>query len=280
MIKGLDVIGNVIESMCNGDLTEEELLQYFENNKRLLRSNIEQAFNKYKKENFDEIVKDNFNKYLENKALTLSNNRLFSVVRDQVVDNIESAYDDDVPDIILVPCIGLFSAGGWADKIDGEHHIFIALEMPHENMDIVLTHEIAHGISEDDWKTVLDGFYREGYAAHVSSVLCPGHGEEEYLFMDKERYLCCLDWMDKNRNTIYDDSFKVIKVLNECHKFYFTTGYSNYPNIGYVIGYKYLQYLNKKYTINELRIFGKQENKKKSEFKKFIFNETIEGWNK
>jgi hypothetical protein len=276
MIKELDVIGSTIESIKNGDLTEEELLLYFENNKTVLRSNIEQAFVKYEKEKLNEIVREIFNKYLENKALILSNHGRFSVVRDQVIDNVESAYDDDLPDVFLVPCIGLFSAGGWADKIDDEHHIFIALEMPHENMDIILTHEIAHGISEDDWNTVLDGFYREGYAAYFSSVLCSGRNEEEYLLMKKERYMRCLEWMGKNRDKIYEDSFKALKVLNECHRFYFTTGYSEYPNIGYVIGYKYLQFLSKKYTINELRTFGKNVSKNKSEFKEFIFNKTVE----
>ena len=276
MIKELDIIGGIIESIKNGDLTEEELLLYLENNKTILRSNIEQAFIKYKKEKLNEIVRDIFNKYLVNEALILSNDGRFSAVRDQVIDSIESAYDDGVPDIVLVPCLGLFSAGGWADKIGDEHHIFIALEMPHENMDILLTHEIAHGISEDDWNTVLDGFYREGYAAVVSSVLCPGHNEEEYFFMEKERYMRCLDWIDQNRNKIYEDSFKALKVLNEYHRFYFTTGYSDYPNIGYVIGYKYLQYLNKKHAINELRTFGKNISENESEFKEFIFNRTVE----
>jgi len=192
-----------------------------------------------------------------------------------VIDKIESAYNSNIPDVFLVPCIGLFSTGGWADKIDGEYHIFIALEFTHENMDIILAHEIAHGISEDEWNTVLDGFYREGHASYVSSVLCPGHDEEDYLFMDKERYMSCLYWMDKNRNNIYEDSFKTLKVLNKYHRFYFTTGYSDYPNIGYVIGYKYLNYLNKKYTINELRTFGKKVNEKKMEFEEFIFNKSV-----
>lgn len=272
MIKDLDIIRNIIESIYEGELTEEKLLLYFENNKAVLKSNIEQAFIKYKKEKLNEIVRDNFNKYLENKELILSNNRSYSVVKDQVVNNIERAYDDNIPDVVLVPCIGLFSAGGWADEINEIHHIFIALEMLHENMDIILTHEIAHGISEDTWSTVLDGFYREGHAVYVSSVLCPGHDEEEYLMMDRERYMRCLDWMDKNRDKIYEDSSKALKVLNEFHKFYFTTGHSVYPNIGYVIGYKYLQYLNKNHTIDELRSFGKQDSKKRSEFREFIFN--------
>jgi hypothetical protein len=78
--------------------------------------------------------------------------------------------------------------------------------------------------------------------------------------------------MVKNRDKIFEDSSKALKVLNEFHKFYFTTGYSVYPNIGYVIGYKYLQYLNKKHTIDELRSFGKQDSKKRSEFREFILN--------
>ena len=243
MFKELVIIGTIITLLINGDLTEEKLLLYFENNKTLLRSNIEYAFVKYKKDKLDEIVKDNFNKYLENKSLILSNYRRFSVVKDQVIENIESNYDNNIPEINLVLCIGLFSHGGWAEKIDDKHHIFIALERISEDMDmdIFLTHEIAHCLSEENWNTVLDGFYREGYATYVSSVLCPGHNEEAYLFMDKKLYTSCLDWIDKNRNRIYEDSGKALEVLSEYHKFYFTTKYNvNYPNIGYVIGYEYM----------------------------------------
>jgi hypothetical protein len=87
MIKELDIIGSIMESIKTGDLTEEELLLYFENNKTILRINIEQAFVKYEKEKLNEIVRDNFNKILENKELTLFNYGRFSVVRDQVIDD-------------------------------------------------------------------------------------------------------------------------------------------------------------------------------------------------
>lgn len=272
MIEELDIIGNIIESMKNGDLTEEELILYFENNNAVLRSNIEQAFARYEKDKLNEVVRENFTKYVENKALILSNNRGFSAVKGQVIDKIESTYNGNIPDIILVPCIGLFSNGGWAEKVNEKYHICVALELPHENMDIILTHEIAHGISEDNWNTVLDGFYREGHATYVSSVLCPSHDEEEYLFMEKKQYINCLDWIDKNRDKIYEDSSKDLEVLNEYHKFYFSTRHSPYPNVGYVIGFKYLRYLNRKYTIKALRRFGKEETKNESEFEKFIFN--------
>ena len=95
MIKELDIIGGIIESIKNGDLTEEELLLYLENNKTILRSNIEQAFIKYKKEKLNEIVRDIFNKYLVNEALILSNDGRFSAVRDQVIDSIDDEKQND-----------------------------------------------------------------------------------------------------------------------------------------------------------------------------------------
>jgi len=278
-VRDLDIVSNIISSLKNGDLSEEKLLKYFEDNKILLENNIEQAFYRYKGKNLSQFVADKFNDYIKNKELIISNHERFSAIRDKVIEKIAAAYSSDIPTVVLVPCIGLFSAGGWADEIDGTYHIFIALErLPKDfNMDILLTHEIAHGISEDKWEIVLDGFFREGYATYVSSVLCPGQNEEKYLYMDKELYMKCLDWIDKNRNRIYEDSDKTLKVLNDYHKFYFTTGYNkNYPNIGYVVGYEYLKYLNKKYTINELRTFGKKESPNKSEFKEFIFSFTNE----
>lgn len=276
MIKELVIIGEIITLLNTGNITEEKLVQYFENNKTLLRNNIEQAIIKYKKDNLSDIVKDIYPKYLENKEQILSNSERFSVINNQVVEKFTSTYGNDIPDLVLVPCIGLFAPGGWADKIDGTYHIFVALERLKENfaLDILLTHEIAHGISEDKWEIVLDGIFREGYATYVSSVFCPGHNEEVYLYMKKEFYRKCITWIDKNRDRIYEDSGKPIEVMNKYHKFYFTTSYnSDYPNIGYVIGYEYLKYLNKKYTLDELCTFGIKESKNESEFKEFIF-----GW--
>ncbi|MCK4399576.1 hypothetical protein KAV46_01215, partial [Candidatus Bathyarchaeota archaeon] len=187
----------------------------------------------------------------------------------EVSEKVVSVYGS-VPEVVIVPCVGLFVASGWASK-EGGHHVFIALEFPHRNMDIILAHEVAHAVSQDTWDNVLDGFYREGHAAYVSSVLFPGHGDEEYLFMSKELYRKCLEWMEANREKILKDSVEPLKVLNRQHKFYFTTGYSpDYPNIGYVIGYHYVKHLNRKHSLPELLDFGLKKKEKETEFEEFI----------
>lgn len=215
------------------------------------------------------MVKDNLASYFENKELILSNREEFSEVRDQLIDKVKRAFVD-IPELFLVPCIGLFSSNGWAQELDEKHHICIALEFPHEHMGITLAHEIAHSLIEANYSTILDGLYNEGYATYVSSILYQGYNEEEYLFKDREWYLGCLGWIDRNRSKILEESVKAFKVLDEHHLFYFGGGNVNYPRIGYAIGYGYLKFLNEKYTIEELRSFGKKESKNESEFREFI----------
>jgi hypothetical protein len=271
MIKELDIIGSIIESLKRGDLTQEKLLLYFQNNSALLRNNIESAYVRYGKENLHELVKDNFARYFEHEELVLSNRKEFSVVKDQVIDKVKRAFDN-IPELFLVPCLGLFSSNGWAQELEGKRHICLALEFPHEHMDITLAHEIAHGLSEGNWSTVLDGLYNEGYATFVSSLLYPGHNEEEYFFMDKEWYLGCLDWLDRNRHKILEDSVKAFKVLDEYHLFYFGGGNADCPRIGYVIGYEYLKFLNEKYSLKELQGFGIRAEEMESEFKSWCWS--------
>lgn len=222
MIKVLDIAANLLASLENGTLSEDEALHYFMDNQRLLRSNIEQAYAKYGEEDLAWVVRRVFPEIIGKRELILSNQRRLTEIKDQVSEKVVSVYGS-VPEVVIVPCVGLFVASGWASK-EGGHHVFIALEFPHRNMDIILAHEVAHAVSQDTWDTVLDGFYREGHAAYVSSVLFPGHGDEEYLFMSKELYHKCLEWMEANREKILKDSIEPLKVLNRHHKFYFTTG--------------------------------------------------------
>ncbi len=274
-IKELDIAGALIDLLDHGDLTGAHLLHYFETNKTLLRQNISQAKAKYKEDTIGGIVKLNFPRYIQNSALILSNYNRFALVKDGVIEKLSGVYGDNLPGVVLVPCLGLFSAGGWADHMNGTHHIFIALERLPEDfpMEILLSHEVAHAISEIDRDTVLGGFYNEGYATYVSSILYPGHSEETYFFsLDKIEYEGYLDWIDKHRDKIFQDSGEPFVVLNEIHKLYFTSSFSDYPNIGYVIGFKYLEYLNRGYTLQELRTLGMNESENRKAFRAFICN--------
>ena len=262
MIKVLGIAASLLASLESGTLSEDEALRYFRDNQMLLRSIVEQAYAKYG-EDLAGVVRRVFPKIVANRELILSNLRRLNEIIDQVQEKVVFVYGG-VPDVTVVPCVGLFVASGWASK-DGGHHVFIALEFPHRNMDIMLAHEVAHTVSQDTWDTVLDGFYSEGHATYVSSMLYPGHGDEEYLFMSQELYHRCLEWMEANREKILKDSTEPLKVLNMHHKFYFTTGYNpDYPNIGYVIGYHYVKHLNRKHSLPELLDFGMKKEEKEN----------------
>jgi hypothetical protein len=274
MITRLDIIGNLIESLRRDELTQEQMLSYCEDNAHILKSNIEQALVRYKVETAGEVLEANLARYVVDKERILSNYETFSLVADRATDQVVSTHGHDIPNIVLVSCLGLFSSGGWAEQVEDRSYICVALErLPQGgHLDILLTHEIAHGIAETRWDTVLDGFYGEGHATYVSSLLCPGHAEEAYFCMDKTEWLSSyLDWIEGNRDRIRQDAAQPLQVLNPDHKFYFTTSYNpDHPNIGYVIGYLYLKHLHGKYTLQQLRTFGKRDRLNRDEFASFI----------
>jgi len=273
LIKVLGVTTNLLASLENETLTEENALHYFMDNKRLLGDCLEQAYAKYKEKDITRIVKRVFPKIIGKRELILSNQRRIFEFKDLISEKLVSFYDS-IPELIIIPCVGLFVASGWAKK-EEKNSIFIALEFPHTKMDIILAHEIAHALSQDKWDTVLDGFYREGHAAYVSSKLFPGHCNEEYLFMSEELYRRCIEWMGANREKILEDSAEPLEVLNRHHKFYFTTGYNpHYPNIGYVIGFHYVKHLNRKYSLPELLGFSLKKKDNEKEFKDFISDDS------
>jgi hypothetical protein len=273
VITRLDIIANLIASLERGDLTQEQLLLYLEDNAHILKSNIEQALLQHKKETIEAVLQDNLDRYAAAQETILANYRAFSLAADRATDQVVSTYGHDIPDIALVPCIGLFSNGGWKEQGNDTSYICVALERlsPTVHLDILLTHEVGHGIAETKWNTVLDGFYGEGHATYVSSVLCPGYPEEAYFFMDEAWLSSCLDWIEGNRDRIRQDASQPLQVLNPYHKLYFTTSFNpDHPNIGYVIGYLYLKHLHQEYTLEELRTFGKTDHPNQGEFASFI----------
>ena len=274
MITRLDIVGNLIEALRRDELTKEQLLAYCEAHAHILKSNVEQALLRYNLETVGEVLQANLAQYAADKARILANYASFSQVAGRATEQVIRTYGHDIPDVVLVPCMGLYSNGGWAQRVDDKTYICVALERLSQGgpLDILLVHEIAHGIAETNWDTVLDGFYGEGHATYVSSVLCPGHPEDTYFVMGKEDWLSgYLDWIEENRERILQDAAKPLQVLNPVHKFYFTTSYNPaYPNIGYLIGYLYLKHLHIKYMLPQLRTLGKDEHLIQREFVSFI----------
>jgi hypothetical protein len=269
-----DIAAAVIQSLERGDLTEAQLIDYFEENQKLLRNNIEQARARHGKELISQIVKDNFARYQEEKTRIVSNYSRFFSLAPEISKKVRDAFGPGVPEIILMPCIGLFASNGWAQKIDDTRYVFVALESSDDPglLEILLAHETAHMVSDLAWGTILDQFYNEGFACYVASLLCPGYPEEIYLpSISAEAHRRYLDWIGKNTTKIKEDFGKPFRVLDDYHKFYFTTSFNKeHPNIGYVIGYHYLKHLHKRYSLQELRRFNQDQDKTRADFLEFL----------
>jgi hypothetical protein len=269
MIEELDILGTILVSLQNDALQREDVLQYFEKNADLLKNNLESAYYVYKTKSLSELVKINLPKYYENRDLILSNNAEYTVVKTQVIEKVKNAFDD-LPKLYLVPCLGLFASNGWAQELDDKYHICLALEFPHKYVDMTLAHEIAHSLNKPRYDTILDGLYNEGFATYISSFLCPGYPEEEYLFNKKDWYGKCLDWLERNKHKIMEDSVQPFIVMEPNHLLYFSGGNKTYPRVGYVIGYEYLKFLGVQYSVEELRNLNHNQSRNASEFQEFL----------
>ena len=270
----LEIAGGVIAALKNDTLTVEMLSAYFEKNSELLRNNIQQGLGRYKTDTVGETVTMNFEKYIQNKDRIISNWDKFASAKDRVSEKIAATFGEDIPAVVLVPCVGLMANGGWADNIDGTHYIFVALEIIPPQIDIgaLLVHEITHAISEVGWDILLDGLYNEGYATYVSYELSPGMPFSVYFMMSPDMLANCYTWMNDNRETMAADSGKPLAVMNDMHKFYLTTSFTDYPNLGYVVGFEYIKHLRKTHTLEELRTFAMDVDANRAAFTEFLKN--------
>jgi len=272
------IAAELLDAIEAEELSEDLLVSYFAANAALLKSNIVSAFREYDPTTLAERVKPFLPRYLEHRERIRANREEFDLVWGCVCERMTEAFGSDIPEMMLVPCIGLFSSNGWAVELEGTRHICVALDYPHEHLDILLTHEVAHGLCQEKRACVLDGFYSEGFATYVSSVLYPGHRDAVYLDMSDDLYARSLEWIDADREKIYSDASRELAVLNPVHKRYFTAGHNpDHPRVGYLIGFLYLRYLAGKYSLRQLRTFGADDEGKELQFGEFMLAGDLAG---
>jgi uncharacterized protein YjaZ len=271
-IQVLQPAAEIIELLEKDSLSPEKLIGYFEHHRDLLRNNIGQSSGRHGRDDLRELAVHLSPQFLEQKERILHNRDQFKAAQEIVVPRLDRLFGTDIPRVVLVPCLGLFSSNGWADYVDGAWHVFVALESATESGDmaVLLAHEVAHTILDLEVRSVLDQFYNEGFATYVSSVVCPGLSEETYLFGSGETLAEYLLWAEDHRIRIATDARAPFEVLNDQHKFYFSMSYSPYPRIGYLIGFRYLRYLHGRHPLHDLRTFAVRRELNQEEFTTFL----------
>lgn len=96
----------------------------------------------------------------------------------------------EVPVVVFV---GMGSSNGWVTSLRGRPTVFLAAELtPPAPMRVVLAaHELTHAIQqlgEPGWQAqdypLGALLLAEGVGTYVSSLVQPGHGDDEYLWLD------------------------------------------------------------------------------------------------
>ncbi len=266
----LDIITPVIDSLRAETLTEEQLLKYFETKQEMLKENIFQATLRHHDSDLTSLVHTLYPEYIENKETIIWNYENFFEEAEGVARDLVDTFGLDIPEVEFVPVLGLYANGGWA----GPHQIYAALERvpPGYDIGMLLVHESTHAISEVAEGTVLDQFYNEGFASYVTSVLRPGYPPELYFFVSPETYQKCFEWFTKNKEKILADASMDMTFMDDNHKFYFSMSYSPYQTLGYIIGFEYCRYLNERYSLTELRVFGNDRERNIRSFRNWLQN--------
>lgn len=266
----LDVITPVIDSLRAETLTEEQLLKYFETNREMLKENIFQATLRHHDSDLASLVHTLYPKYIENKETIIDNYQNFFEEAEGVSRDLVDTFGLDIPEVKFVPVLGLYANGGWT----GSHQIYAALERvpPGYDIGMLLIHESTHAISEIAEGTVLDEFYNEGFASYVTSVLRPGYPPELYIFISPETYQENIEWFLNHQEKILTDAMMDMTVLDDNHKFYFSSSFTPYPSLGYIIGLEYCKHLNERYSLPELRVYGNDREKNGESFRNWLQN--------
>ncbi|MCM1989998.1 DUF2268 domain-containing putative Zn-dependent protease [Oceanirhabdus seepicola] len=171
----------------------------------------------------------------------------------------------EINDIKLnfITIIGLCSANAFVTGFNGRTAFYFLEKMlKKEYIDILLAHEITHLfhfsqlVSENYESTLADSIFIDGLACFVSNYLYPGFTLSEYLCFDSD----CQEWLsecNKQFNNIKSDIIHNIQSTDFVYfKKYFMGDNSikdGIPTrIGYFIGYCIVEWLNKKYTLQEM----------------------------
>ena len=109
-----DISSGIVTSLKNGTLTEEQLLGYFSANQNMLSENITQAESRHGVHGLPELVSKLFPKYLEDRDAIVQSFADYPAMRDDIIGEFTHLLGSNIPEVHIVPALGLYANGGWA----------------------------------------------------------------------------------------------------------------------------------------------------------------------
>ena len=214
----------------------------------------------------------------QNKLEELNSN--FNIVTKELKEKIVINFNKSI-DVKIVLYLGLCNGAGWVVTIDNKTYCLLGiekiLELSWYDIDSLyglIYHELGHvyqnqyGILERNFDNNKHHFlwqlFIEGIAMYFEQTLI---GDYNYFHQDKNGWK---NWCDSNLNQIKKDFYDDLDNMTPNNQRYFGdwVTYKGYSDVGYYLGTKFVQFICKTYTFDDILSFDIEKVEKL--FKKFM----------
>lgn len=224
---------------------------------------MEKCINDAEKYDFDGQVLPILNDALSHPAeMELLSNH-FQTVINLLKLNYSKLFDRDIPlDIILY--LGLCNGAGQATTLGGRDVILLGMEKiielqwyDEDGLLALIFHELGHvwhriyGVisfpTENQTEWSLLQLYQEGIAMVCEHILC---GDDNFYHQDKNGWL---SWCRQNETVIKEEYLRRLEAAESTQDFFGDwCSYEGHSDVGYFLGCRFVEHLQKKYTLVEI----------------------------
>lgn len=187
----------------------------------------------------------------------------FQRVIDTLNENLTKLFKEE-PDIDIILYLGLCNGAGWATTLNGKNTVLLGVEKIIElnwcdetNMRALILHEIGHlwhklngNFDIPDFtkrRKAIVQLYCEGIAMVCEQILC---GDDEFYHQNKDGWL---NWCYKNEYEIKKEYLRRLDNKESVQDFFGDwCSYKEHSDVGYFIGCRFIRYLMKKNTLEEI----------------------------
>lgn len=274
-MKIIDTYDNILSVYQDGKFNLELWEKYADNIPINLKQKVKSD---YLRNDFDNLGLPVLNALPDKKDLLEQGHSSFLKVTDHLSQKIIDKFGVDL-DVTIVLYLGLCNAAGWATKIDGKSVVLLGIEKIVElewcdenNMIALIYHELGHiwhflyepkALMTSKKDKAIQQLFREGIAMTFEQTLCD---DFDFFHQNTNGWL---DWCNENEVRIKAEYLRRVNNNESIQDFFGDwCSYENHSDVGYYLGSRFVLYLMKEYSLQE--IAGFKLKKIYNEFCKYV----------
>lgn len=274
-MKIIDTYNGIFSAYRNGQFNLELWEKYADSIPLNLKQKVKSD---YLRNDFDNLGLPVLNSLPDKTELLTQVHNSFLKVTENLSQRIMDKFGVDL-DVTIVLYLGLCNAAGWATKIDGKNTVLLGIEKIVElewcdesNMIALIYHELGHiwhflyepkVLMPTKKYKAMRQLFREGIAMTFEQTLC----NDFNLF--HQNINGWLDWCTENETAIKAEYLRRVDNHESVQDFFGDwCSYNGHSDVGYFLGNRFILYLLKEYSLQE--IAGFKRNHIYKEFCKYV----------